>query len=899
MINITNEFLVRLKKLGYTELTPIQKIAIPKILSGKNVLIIAPTGFGKTEASIIPIYYKIFKERPEKISALYITPLRALNRDLQARLERLGEAFEITVKIRHGDSSTSERKQIIENPPDLLITTPETLLYLILNDKFREYFSNLKWIIIDELQEMLDEKRGIELSVLLQRIKRLSKNRIQLIGISATIGDIEVAKKYLGYEVEVAKVDAMKNMEINIAIPKERDQEYTLKLGLKPETVSRILELKKIIEGNKPVLVFTNTRETSEFLSNQLSKLGLRIGTHHGSLSKDVRIETENEFKKGNIDAIIATSSLELGIDIGRINLVIQYMSPRQVIRLVQRIGRAGHSIEKTSKGIIIPSDDIFDILECKAIIDLFHEGYLEKPLIEKNPLDVASHEIAGMVLEGYNEPEEILNVLRNSFYFETLTEEKFNEILDLMESAKIIRRKENKVIPGPRIWKYYYNVNMIPDSLRSYMVIDYSTNTKLGVLDEEFVATLDNESVFILSGRLWKVVSIEDDKIFVERAELKSGILPSWFGESIPVEKEVAKKVFEYIQTEEDDENVVNVISKHKSRGYPLPRSDEIVVEIIGNDLLVLHSPFGSRGNNTLGTIFSVLLSNEKSVKTSFRADPYHIAVASILPINRYDVQRVIEKINSFDINHLLEILRQGIKESPQFKWKLLVEIERFGMVDFDKKDIQITSPILKAYTNTLVGEEAVNELLVQNHDVEVINEIKKFSWKIVEVIEPSPIAREFLDKLMSYTTSDDTPLVIEVYKRKLMSKEVKVICLVCGWSSKYTVINAPNKCPKCNSIFLTATSPDDKDAERIIRDAMLGKRLKGNEKRKLEDLKTIASLFSSYGKHAFIALSANGIGPSNLGRVLSKLSEGEDRFYLAIMEEEKRFLKTKQYWH
>ncbi|TRM73172.1 helicase, partial [Sulfolobus sp. E5] len=180
------------------------------------------------------------------------------------------------------------------------------------------------------------------------------------------------------------------------------------------------------------------------------------------------------------------------------------------------------------------------------------------------------------------------------------------------------------------------------PDSLRSYIVIDYSTNTKLGVLDEEFVATLDSESIFILSGRLWKVVSIEDDRIFVERAELKSGILPSWFGESIPVEKEVAKKVFEYIRAEDDDENVINVIDKHKSRGYPLPRSDEIVVEIIGNDLIVLHSPFGSRGNNTLGTIFSVLLSSEKSVKTSFRADPYHIAVASILPINRYDIQRV-----------------------------------------------------------------------------------------------------------------------------------------------------------------------------------------------------------------------------------------------------------------
>ncbi|BDB97616.1 DEAD/DEAH box helicase [Saccharolobus caldissimus] len=912
MINVTEEFLVRLKKAGYDNLTPIQKIAIPKILSGKNVLIIAPTGYGKTEAAILPIFYKIFKDRPNKISTLYITPLRALNRDLESRLKKLGMEFEINVKVRHGDSSEKERKEVIENPPDVLIVTPETLLYLILNEKFREYFKNLKWIIIDELQEMLDEKRGIELSVVIQRIKRISKNKVQLIGVSATIGDVDVAKRYLDKQgdVDVAIINSEKDMKIEIIIPNidKMHIDLALKFDLKPETISRLEKLNEIIENNKPIIIFTNTRETNEFLSSELSNIyGLKVASHHGSLSREIRIKSEGEFKKGNIDAIIATSSLELGIDIGKINLVVQYMSPRQVIRLIQRVGRSGHMIGKISKGYIIPTDDIFDILECKAIVELLRNGYLEKPLIQKNPLDVAAHQIAGMVLEGYRNPKEILNILRESFYFETLTEELFEEILELLESAKIIKKADNgHLLPGGRIWKYYYYTNMIPDSVRSFMVIDYSTNTKIGKLDEEFVAGLDEDSVFILGGKLWKIISIENDKIYVERAELKSGILPSWFGESIPVEKEVAKKVYNYISnyfkegySEHLDNNIAEILERYKRKGYPELTQNSILIEIIKNDLIIIHSPFGSRGNNTLGTLFSFLLSKEKGMRTTFRADPYHIVVASVLPLSKKDVENTIKSILSISKNELIEIIRNEIKESPSFKWKLLVEVKRFGMIDPDK-EVELTSPIIKAYNNTIVGEEATNELLVKNYDVEIFDELKRYEWKVIEVYEPSPLAKVFLDKILNFDNSpEDKPLLIEVYKKKLESKEVKLICIVCGWSGNYTIINSPNRCPKCSSVFLAAVNIDDEKSLKIVREAIRGGKLRGPERKQLEMLKNIASLFSTYGKYALIALASNGIGPSNLGKVLSKLSEGEDKFYLAIMEEERKFIRTKKYWH
>ncbi|MEM0174127.1 MAG: helicase-related protein, partial [Sulfolobaceae archaeon] len=213
-------------------------------------------------------------------------------------------------------------------------------------------------IIVDEVQELIDEKRGIELSVIIQFLRRNSINKIQLIGISATLGDTEIAKYFLDPEgnVEIIKVDIIKSIKINLEIPRPT-KELALKypeVRLDPKVLARLERLKEIIINNRPVLIFTNTRDTAEFLSSQLALIyGLNVYSHHGSLSREIRTTVESKFREGEIDAVVATSSLELGIDIGKINLVIQYMSPRQVIRLIQRVGRSGHSLDRESKVII------------------------------------------------------------------------------------------------------------------------------------------------------------------------------------------------------------------------------------------------------------------------------------------------------------------------------------------------------------------------------------------------------------------------------------------------------------------------------------------------------------------------------------------------------------------
>lgn len=911
MQDILKEIADKIRNAGYTELTPIQRIAGPKILMGEDTLIVAPTGHGKTEAAVLPIFSLIYLRRPQRISGLYVTPLRALNRDLYSRLSKLGEVFQVKVAVRHGDSSAGERKRLISDPPDFLITTPETLGYLLVRKEVRQHLTNLRWVIVDELQEMLDEKRGYELSVVLERLRRISKNRIQVVGISATVGDLNLAKLFLNPrgQVQVAKVDTVKEMELKVLFPrlKEEDLKDFKSLNHSPAFLARLKALSDLIERNKPVIIFTNTRETAEFLASQLKLMNVEVDVHHGSLSKEVRMKVEKALKEGQIGAIISTSSLELGIDIGSINLVAQYMSPRQVSRLLQRVGRSGHSFKRKSKGIVIPAEDVFDTLESLVICDAASEGYLEKPLVEEKPLDVVAHQIAGMVLEGYSKPSEIYQVISSSYFFSNLSEEEFREVLELLRTERVVKFSGDQVSPSHRIWKYFYRVTMIPDTSSSLIAIDVSSRQKIGSLDRDFVVTLQEDDVIVLSGVLWKVVSIEKDHVFLERTEIKRGILPAWVGETIPVEKEIASRVHSLMiralngeespLPDEVIEEIKKTAREMKKRNYPLPSLQDLLAEVENNEVIVIHSPLGSRGNNTLGSILAFSLQKLKGIRVTYREDPYHIALASPLPITVTDLKEIWRTLQGMDEEELRSTLREAIRNSPEFRWKLLVEAKRFGALDPEAEEI-VSLNLVRTYSDTIIGEEALRELEVKNYDVDVLGLIKRMQIRAVEVPTLSPLARRFVEKLMSRDRKNEAPILVEVVKRRLNSKEMLFICLSCGWSKTLKVQDSPERCRNCGSVFLAVTSPEEQRSVEVVKMAINGVKLKGEDSRLLESLKVTSSIFSSYKKYAAIALAAQGVGPYNLGKVLSKLREGEVRFYESILEEEKRFIRTRKFW-
>jgi len=350
----------------FKDFNKIQELAIPKVLSGKNTLIVAPTGAGKTEAAVIPVLSKILdikeKEEVKGILAIYLTPLRALNRDLLDRLYWWCENLDIKIAVRHGDTTQSERAKQSKKPPEFLITTPETFQILFLGKRLKEHLKSVRFVIVDELHELLDDKRGVQLSLGLERLVNFA-GEFQRIALSATIGDLELAGRFIfGYrDFDIAYWYDIKRYDIEVLYPKitEGDLELSKKLGWSPKIVWSLRVIKEILDKHRSVLIFVNTREMAELLVSRFKKWlpDYPIEIHHSSLSREVRERNEKLFKEGKLKAIIATSSLELGIDIGYVDAVIQYMSPRQVIRAVQRFGRAGHRLEEVSKGYIITMD--------------------------------------------------------------------------------------------------------------------------------------------------------------------------------------------------------------------------------------------------------------------------------------------------------------------------------------------------------------------------------------------------------------------------------------------------------------------------------------------------------------------------------------------------------------
>lgn len=367
----------------FSDFNPIQEIAIPKILEGKNTLIVAPTGSGKTEAAILPIFSKILdiKEKEgieNKLLGIYITPLRALNRDLLDRIKWWCDNLNITTAVRHGDTDVREREKLSRKPVEFLITTPETFQILFLGKRLREQLKTVRFVIVDEVHELLNEKRGIQLSLGLERLVNYS-GEFQRIGLSATIGDLEEAGKFLfGYRnFDIAYWYAEKRYHVEIFYPQitNEDLELAKRFNWSPKIAWSLRKMKEIIDKHRSVLIFVNTREMAELLVSRFKMWipNYPIEIHHSSLSKEVRERNEKLFKEGKLKAIVATSSLELGIDIGYVDAVVQYNSPRQIIRLIQRIGRAGHSLHEVSIGYIITLD-IDDYAESLAIKKFIEE---------------------------------------------------------------------------------------------------------------------------------------------------------------------------------------------------------------------------------------------------------------------------------------------------------------------------------------------------------------------------------------------------------------------------------------------------------------------------------------------------------------------------------------------
>ncbi len=855
---------VELIKERFGELTEIQKIAIPKILSGEHTLVLAETGAGKSEAVWLPILEKI-KNKKEGIRALYISPLRALGRDQYTRFTWWCDKLAVSHAVRSGDTTQAERAKHRKEAPQILITTPESLQALLIGPIMRNHLRNVEFVIIDEVHDILDNKRGSQLSLALERLELLAPN-FQRIAISATVANEQEAAKLIfgNRNYGIAEVGKGRKMDISVEYVSKQEE--------------RIKRLKELCEQHK-TLLFVNTRSTAEELGASLKKAGAPIEVHHGSLSKEVRIAAEDKFKNGEVKSLLSTSSLELGIDIGDVDLVIQYGSPHQVFRLIQRVGRSGHSLQKTPRGIVFATD-FDDYLEAEAIATFASNAWIEDKRAECAASDVIAHQIIGLCMDiGKTDAKTLHNILAKSFAYNisyaTLKKillQLFAEGIIFYDELNASNTEENAdVKTKTRAREYYYsNLTTIPRE-RRYLMKEVASNKIIASLDEGFVMNLENNASFLAKGLPWQIIDITEDEVLVETSSAVDIAIPDWVGEDIPVSYEVAQAVGKLRTT---NKNVL-----------PVPDGRTIIIELV-EDVLVIHACFGSKINETLARVFSYNLSNLIGESVRAVADAYRILIKLPFPVDEKHVMHAFKSIKNISSQ-----LEQSLENSFLLKLKFTHVARLFGLLE---ENATITQRFLHTMRNNIVYEETLRTVYFHYFDVaasqDIINRINRKEIELVldKRTELSYFARLGIEKTSAKEAVggfEPRKVMIAALKERVLSKTFELECLNCSATRFMHMASAPEKirCHKCNSESLTIVE---------------GRTKKQKERENVSELEHKAALIRNYGKQALIALATYGIGAHTAERVLKKLHRSDDEFYLDLLDAQKNFIKNRKYW-
>ena len=545
-----------------------QERAWPAIRSGENVLISAPTGSGKTLAAFLICLDDLVRagldgSLPDTTQVLYVSPLKALSNDIHKNLdvplsgiaavaaERGLMLPAIRTAVRTGDTPTAERQRMIKHPPHILVTTPESLFILLTADRSRQALRSVKTVIVDEIHAIADDKRGAHLALSLARLDDLVGKaggpRPQRIGLSATVRPIEIVARFLAPD-EHARVDIINHghrraMDLAVEVPQD-ELGPVASNEMWQEIYDRITAL---IQEHRTTLVFVNTRRLAERVTHHLAE---RLGedavlAHHGSLSRKLRLTAEEKLKTGKLKAVVATASLELGIDIGTVDLVCQIGSPRSIAVALQRIGRSGHQVEHTTK----PKGRIFatsrdELIECAALVRSILQGELDRLLVPATPLDVMSQQIVAMAAAEDWQEDDLFALIRRAYCYADLTRSDFDAVIDMLSEgistkrgrsgAFLHRDRVHGVVRGRRGARLaaITSGGAIPDNAQ-FLVLAEPDETVVGTLDEDFAVESMAGDVFMLGSTSWRIRRVEAGRVRVEDAKGAAPTIPFWRGEA------------------------------------------------------------------------------------------------------------------------------------------------------------------------------------------------------------------------------------------------------------------------------------------------------------------------------------------------------------------------------
>ena len=828
--------------------TPAQAAAWPAIRSGRATLIAAPTGSGKTLAAFLAAIDALVREGvangglPDETRVVYVSPLKALSNDVRknleeplagiraALLERDARAPEIRSLVRTGDTPAAERAAMVKRPPHILVTTPESLYVLLTSERGRNMLRTARVAIVDEIHAVVDDKRGAHLALSLERLADLAGSPLR-IGLSATQRPIEEVARFLvgaaGVSAEgaadcaIVDVGHRRALDLGIEVPRS-PLEAVMANEVWGEVYDRLAEL---VGAHRTTLVFVNTRRLSERV---VRHLGERIGAdvvaaHHGSLSREQRLAAETRLKSGELRAIVATASLELGIDVGAVELVCSIGSTRAIATLLQRVGRSGHTVGGLPKGRLFPTSRD-ELVECVALLDAVRRGELEELEIPRAPLDILAQQIVAEVACGERGADELYELFRSAWPYRDLSRSDYDDVVSMLASGFATRRGRrgalvhHDVVHGrlrPRRGARLVALTAggaIPDRA-DYRVVAEPSGTFIGTVDEDFAVESSSGDVFQLGNASWRIARIEQGRVLVEDARGAPPTIPFWLGEAPGRSGELSSAVAR-VRREVDArlaespaaahawladeigvgapaaEQVVAYLAAARAALGRLPTDRRIVLERFfdeaGDQHLVVHAPLGSRINRAWGLALRKRFCRTFNFELQAAATEDAL-ILSLGPMHSFPAAEVFGFLRAATVRPLLV---QALLDAPMFpvRWRwnaarsLAVPRSRGGrrvpprLQRMQAEDLVATVfPDALACLETIVGDreipdhplvrQTIDDCLHEAMDVErlerVLGEIEagRVECVALDLTEPSPLSHEVLSA-RPYAFLDDAPL-------------------------------------------------------------------------------------------------------------------------------------------
>ena len=823
----------------------------PAIQSGRHVLISAPTGSGKTLAAFLASLDALFREGarthlPDQTQVVYVSPLKALSNDIRKNLqeplagirallrETEGHDIDVRAEVRTGDTTAAQRQALIKKPPHILVTTPESLYLLLTSESGRDMLCTVRTLILDEIHAVVDDRRGAHLALSVERLAALTKSvsggALQRIGLSATQKPIEEVARFLvgthsvdeagNPDSEIIDIGHRRELDLAIELPKS-PLEAVMSNEVWEEIYHRLAEL---IQAHRTTLVFVNTRRMAERVTHHLSELlgADAVTSHHGSLSAKLRLDAEDRLKRGELKALVATASLELGIDIGSVDLVCQLGTTRSIASLLQRVGRAEHTRGGLPKGRIFPlSRD--ELVECAVLLHCVHRGELDRLIIPEKPLDVLAQQIvAEAAAEDWDE-NEFFNFARSSWPYRNLTREEFDSVVKMLaegfstkrgrRSALIHHDGVNHRLRGRRGARLVALTSggAIPDNADYRVILDPS-ETFVGTVNEDFAVESLAGDIFQLGNASWRILRINSGVVRVEDAKGQPPGIPFWLGEAPARTSELSNAVSDFrmeIETRlADGQNPTQWLAQemrlpadaaeqlgdyfsdaYRSLGA-IPSQQTLVMERFfdesGGMQLVLHSPFGNRINRAWG------LALRKRFCRSFNFELQAAATDDAIVISlgtqhSFPLEEVFRYLNSKTVRDLLV---QALLDAPMFTIRWRWNATRSLAVPRFRGGAKIAAPLQRMESENLLAavfpdqlaclehivgdreipdhplvKQTIDDCLTEAMDIEGLEEVlRKIEHGQIRCVardlpEPSPLASEILNA-RPYAFLDNAPL-------------------------------------------------------------------------------------------------------------------------------------------